>query len=101
MPWFETRHDRANTLHSIREAIVIQTRFEHPAEWEAHSAHHRALQDLMALVYWWPCNLATEQALRLEDEITTVDGKNHGIEWHTAFVPVFGRRAGLAYLYAH
>lgn len=92
MPWYDTRHDQANRLHSMRETIVVQTKFEDLTEWETHLARHQALQDLMSLVYWWPCNLETEQALRLEDEIMTLDGAKHGPEWHTAFVPDFGRR---------
>jgi hypothetical protein len=92
-PHFETAHDYPNGEHSIRETMAIQTKYSDLQSWEVHSREHRALQDLVSLAFWHPCNLSVEKALHLEDQLATLDGEGHGFEWRAAFVPVFGRRA--------
>lgn len=92
-PHWNTEHDYANGSHTMRETVRVETHFEVAGSWAQHLRLHRAIQDLIALAFWHPTGLVVQNALRIDDPITTMDGKEWGEEWKTAMAPLSGRRS--------
>jgi hypothetical protein len=92
-PYFSVATDDANGTTSIQEQILVETRTTTPASWDEHLRPHGALQDLLALAYWWPCRLEVTTAQRLDDPYRSQDGGNHGSRWLETVVRRTGRRS--------
>ena len=91
-PHFNTTHEWSNGLHSMRETMQIGTQFVDPQDWTVHHKLHRAIQDLVSIAYWFPCNAVAVQALREDDAEKDMGGGSHGRAWRSVVVPDFGRR---------
>lgn len=91
-PYFEFSHDSANGTHHIRETVQVESLLPIALEWSFHVRLHRALQDLVSLAFWHPCNLISDAALRFDDGMVTLDGQFHGSDWRDAKLADFGRR---------
>lgn len=91
-PSFESDHDWAEGRHQMREFVVVKTAFDTPTGWHTHHRLHRALQDLVSLSFWHPCNLALHRVLRYDDPERSIDGTSHGAVWRPAWGSGFGRR---------
>jgi len=91
-PYFSTSTDEANGTTLIREQVWVETLTQQPASWREHLRPHRALQDLLALAYGWPCVLDITFAQREDDPYRTMDGESYGSRWLEAVVPRAGRQ---------
>jgi hypothetical protein len=91
-PQFSTSTDPANGTTLIQEQVLVETLTEQPISWQKHLRPHRALQDLLALTYGWPCNLDVTYARREDDPYRLLDGESLGTPWLQAVVPRAGRR---------
>lgn len=91
-PYFHISTDKANGTTFIHEQALVQTLTDKPASWQEHLRPHRALQDLLALAYWWPCGLNVTHAQREDDPYLLMDGESLGSRWLEAVVPQAGRR---------
>lgn len=92
-PTFDFDHDWANGRHEMFEFVVVQTEFESLTGWHIHHRLQRALQDLVSISFWHPCNLSVKRVLHADDPERTIDGTSHGTTWRRATVSGFGRRA--------
>lgn len=91
-PSFTISHSWSNGVHSMTERMTVETRFPDPGTWWEHAQHHRALQDLISLSYWWACDADVDAVLREDDPATSIADTSHGEEWRHAQVTGFGRR---------
>lgn len=84
---FKFTADRANQVYLMSHALNIETMFADPGDWNSHTRIHHAIQDLVSLAYWHPCNL---RAIDLHHQDETLSGRP---VWRPTFTPNFGRRA--------
>lgn len=78
--------------YNMSESVRIESRFNEPQQWHVHTRIHRAMQDLVSLAYWFPCNQTAVQSLRDEDKVVTPNGMKLADGWKRIIVPDFGRR---------
>lgn len=90
-PHFSVSHDFANGVHSMSETMQIETLFSTPRPWKEHVRIHRTLQDLIALCFWYPCELAVKTVTRNEDQLLPVDDTGYVQVWNHARMPTAGR----------
>ncbi len=79
-----------NGVFTITDLLTVETRTRSRRSWDDHSAQHRMIQDLMCLVYGFPCAAVMKSAMRHDDQ--PIDTKvNRRRWWPEAFEPTFGR----------
>lgn len=84
---FDFTADQPNQVFSMSHALNIETMFAAPGDWASHARIHRAIQDLVSLAYWHPCDL---RAIDVHHQDETFSGRP---VWRPTFRPRFGRRA--------
>lgn len=86
-------HDPDSTSYTIHNVATLRSETEELRLWGEHQQVHRMIQDLMCLVYSYPCELTIKEILRTDNQPHLPD--NHGSEgryyWHEAYVRNFGR----------
>lgn len=83
----------SNGVFTITDRLTVETRTRSRRSWDDHSAQHRMIQDLMCLVYGFPCAAVMKSAMRLDDQPNDI-GKEKRRWWPDAFEPTFGRGEG-------
>lgn len=84
---FNFTADEPNQVYSMSHALNIETMFTAPGDWSSHTRIHQAIQDLVSLAYWHPCDL---RAIDVHHQDETLSGRP---VWRPTFTPSFGRRA--------
>jgi hypothetical protein len=92
-PDFEFKSHKGNQQFEMSQAVSLETKYEEPTEWGIHARLHRAIQDLVCIAYWHPCNLVAASAQHQNDPHMTAGGQDRGKAWRPAFTPDFGRRS--------
>lgn len=86
-------HDPDSTSYTIHNVATLRSETEDLRLWSEHQQIHRMVQDLMCLVYSYPCELTIKEILRTDNQPYFQD--NHGSEgkyyWHEAYASNFGR----------
>jgi hypothetical protein len=92
-PYFSVETDEANGATIVRERALAETRTSQPSGWTGHLRPHRALQDLLALAYWWPCSLEMTTTQRDDDPYRDLEGASHGPRWFDVVMHRPGRQS--------
>lgn len=85
---FKFTATQANQTYWMSHAVNIETMFTDPVDWSGHTRTHQAIQDLVSLAYWHPCDL---RAIDVHHQDETFSDRP---VWRPTFTPSFGRRAG-------
>ena len=78
----EEDHDRRVLLDLLR---VVTSSVE-PLDWDRHLDVHRAIRDLLVLSRWHAESCVEVFALRSDDPLRTMDGKEHGEQWREVVI---------------
>lgn len=84
---FNFTANRANQLYTMSHTVNLETMFTEPGDWVSHTPIHQAIQDLVSLAYWHPCDL---RAVDVHHQDETMSDRP---VWRPMFTPSFGRRA--------
>lgn len=76
---------------TYRDSTKLRTYTSELRTWEEHQRVHRMFQDLMCLVYNYPCSMELESVVREDDQPELAASTDQKL-WVDAFASVFGRQ---------
>ncbi|WP_237206942.1 HEPN domain-containing protein [Rothia nasimurium] len=88
LPGYSGRHQGEFTY---RDSTKLRTYTSELRTWEEHQRIHRMFQDLMCLVYNYPCSIELESVVREDDQPELAASTDKKL-WVDAFASVFGRQ---------
>ncbi|WP_138841896.1 hypothetical protein [Rhodococcus pyridinivorans] len=56
-PYFSLNGSFENGEHILTEKVFVQTSVKDPIPWDHHLDVHQAIQDLLTIAYWRPCEM--------------------------------------------
>lgn len=76
---------------TYRDSTKLRTYTSELRTWEEHQRIHRMFQDLMCLVYNYPCSIELDSVVREDDQPESALNTGKKL-WVDAFAPRFGRQ---------
>lgn len=76
---------------TYKDSTKLHTRTSESRTWEEHQKVHRMFQDLMCLIYNYPCSMELNSVIRDDGQPELASGKDE-MHWVDAFAPEFGRQ---------
>lgn len=85
---WSVRHEEQGDRRILLDILRCTTRSEQPTIWDEHLRLHHAIRDLLVISRWRNESCVEVRALREDDPLTTLDGKQHGEQWREVVVPI-------------
>lgn len=76
--------------YTYLDMVTVRTKTDELRAWDSHREVHRMMQDLMCLVYDYPCELEIKEVFREDDQSKLSQGGNRKL-WAEAIDSNFGR----------
>lgn len=87
VPTWQIQPDPALDRRIVLDLLYCTTRSSTGEDWGTHLHAHRAFRDLLVISRWQPESCVEAAALREDDPLLTMDGKEHGDQWREVIVP--------------
>lgn len=86
-PGYLARHEDARDRIVLTDYVRCATVGSSPRRWSEHLSVHHAIRDLLMLSRWRRESCDVVKAMRDDDPLLTLDGKEHGRQWRTVVEP--------------